>query len=310
MASETSPKQTEWRLNMLKRMREKPVVNSTSIDVTVPERKKVKSTYTYKNKYDDVEYDVHTSVRQKSGEKYPKIIYKDNPRKATPAFTLSPMTVYSSYLGRDGDLNIRTKNKDSARYILKIGVGVSKLAPESLKKYVNDEKQQECLDWARNIGKNALEYAFHDDEIWSEIPKDDDFVSNGNLAYMKTVVDEEAEHDVIVLQSRLEDYHGNSNEPRFWRKDKNGEYVQEKIEELTPGSIVVPRASFRLWGGNFSKDPMKKEFRWGVSADLGRDIVIVWRAPKREFAETDSDEEIDAKATQSAIDDVPYVEDW
>ena len=308
--SQEAPAPSEWRLNMLKRMRSAPVVTNTSIDVTQPETKRVKVSYTFKNKYDDTQYAMHTAVKQKSGEKYPKIIYEDKPRKATPAFTLAPMTVYHSYLGRDGDLNIRTKNKDSARYVLKIGVGVSKLLPDSLKSYVTAEKQEACLDWARSLGQEALEYASHDDEVWPELPKDDDFVEKGNLAYMKTVVDDEKEHDVIVLQSRLDDYNGNSNEPRFWRKTKDGEYVQEKIDELTPGSIVVPRASFRLWGGDFSKNPLKKDFKWGASADLGRDIVIVWRAPKREYVDSDTDEDQETGSTQAILDDVPYVEDW
>ncbi len=311
MTSQEPPKPSEWRLNMLKRMRSNPVVVDSSIDVTLPDTKKPKMSYTYKNKYDDVQYDIHTAVKQKSGDKYPKIIYKEKPRRAAPVFTLAPMTVFSSFVGRDGDLNIRTKSKESARYVLKLGVGMSKLAPASLHTYVTTETQQTCLDWTRRLGKEALEYAFHDDEIWPDLPKDDDeeFIEKGNLAYMKRVIDDEKEHNVIVLQSRLDDYNGNSNEPRFWRKDKDGEYVQEKIDELTTGSIVIPRASFRLWGGDFSKNPMKKDFKWGVSADLGRDIVIVWRAPKREYADSD-DEEQDEGSTQAILDDVPYVEDW
>jgi hypothetical protein len=304
MTEITETKDPQWRTVMLKRMHKTPVVGGESIPVTEPDTKKKKIEYKYSNRYDKTEYEITSATKQKSGDKYPKIIYKDKPRRATPKFTLEALTVVKSFVGPDGDLNIRTPSKEKARYMVRLAPGISSSAPESIKNFTNVEKQHDCLEWTRTLGRTALKHACNDEDVWPDLPKEENFVKNGNLAYMKSSEDDGM---VIVLQSRLDDYDGNSNHPRFWRKTKEGEYIQEKMDSLTPGSLICVRASFRLWGGNFSNTPTP-DCKWGVSGDLGRDILVLWRAP--EYEDTYSSDSDGDEKESTCIDDVPYVEGW
>ena len=309
-ACSESNESTKWRLAMLKRMRQTDITSDPSIDVTSPDKKIKLDEYTYQHRYDQTEYEIFSATKQKSGEKFPKVIFEGKSRRATPKFTLEAMTVHQCFLGENGDYSIRTQSKKNARFLLKLCTGVAVTAPDNVRDHVNVGKQQECLDWVKNIGRGALEHSFHDEEIWPEIPRSDDseeFINAGNLSYLKTVRDDNGkDENILVLQSRLDNYDGSSNKPRFWRKTKEGGYVQEEIE-LTEGSLVAPRLSFRFWGGDFSQDSSRPDYKYGASADLCRDILVIWRAPKVEAKVHDGDEE---EHEETSTDNIPFVEDW
>ena len=62
------------------------------------------------------------------------------------------------------------------------------------------------------------------------------------------------------------------NRPEFWKRNRDGGYdnVTEKVKFLNKGSVVITQISFRLYS---------MTSYYGVSTDLGKNIIIVWEKP-------------------------------
>ena len=82
-----------------------------------------------------------------------------------------------------------------------------------------------------------------------------------------------------------------SNRPKFWKplaaSDGQQQFKQLDVDYIPYGTVAKIKITFRMYvvGG-----------RYGVALDLGPDIAIVWRPPKRQQAQAqmpvfDDDEE-------------------
>lgn len=63
-----------------------------------------------------------------------------------------------------------------------------------------------------------------------------------------------------------------SNRPAFWKRDQEGKFndITEETRWLSKGSIVISQVTFRCY---------TMSSHYGVSTDMGRNIIVVWAKP-------------------------------
>lgn len=211
----------------------------------------------------------------------PKVVLTKDKRK-TPFFSLRPFSVRYAQLGENGNLNAGTgrymvEDPEKARFVLALEKGIPEVCSYELRNGLRD--QQADIDRLYELGMEGMEYAYNAN-VWPELTDCDieEFVSGANISYMRTrrtSEDDETEVEVIELKRKLTDFNGNDNRPQFWRY-KNGVIEPFDIQNLPSGSLVVPTVSIRYWGFMENGNP-----KYGASADLGKDIMVVWM-PKKE----------------------------
>lgn len=211
----------------------------------------------------------------------PKMVLPSNKRK-TPFLTLRPFSVRYAQLGENGNLNAGTgryavTDPEKARFVLALEKGI----PDECLYEMRDglTHQQEDLNRLCELGLSGMEYAYNKN-LWPELTECDidEFLSGANISYMRTRTkseEDDTEVDVIELKRKLTDFNGGDNRPQFWRYN-NGVIEPFNIQNLPSGSLVVPTVSIRYWG--FMENDQAK---YGASADLGKDILVVWM-PKKE----------------------------
>ncbi len=210
---------------------------------------------------------VQTSIiswKFKSATK-PKLVVEGTRKKAS--FFLSPFVAANSELGNDGNLRF-SNDPNKARFTINLEDGCPKKIEGEMEEYCS--KQEKCREFLRLKAKEALEYAYYDDEMWNHISKDnlDTFLKDAYHSWDK---------ESIQLKRRLTSFSGQSNRPTFWKKNINGTYEVLQVDTLPEGSLVKCEAQMNFYA--FEDGSM-----YGSSLELGENIIVIYM-PKQEYTD-------------------------
>lgn len=309
--TKTMPKASKERIERLKRMREGPVRNAPSAPVVIPEppQKKVCKATLRQCHYDKTLVTYITKTKN-NGEKYIRLSIPGMENKAMPPLTLAPFLVRYSDLGEDGTLGKKmgkwtVNDPKRAKYSVTLTKGVPDHCKKDAALYV--APQDKCFEWVRTTAQEMMRMAFNDDEVWADakksLPQDEEaFVAGANFAFLKTDHDEnDDEIEVLKLERRLLDFHGNTQRPVFWKKVAAGTYEPIDPAYIPRHALVIPSISFRTYC--FRENGKVK---YGVSGDLGGDIVVVWMSKPKTKEELEAEKEAESKKqVQQALSDIP-----
>jgi len=219
----------------------------------------------------------HISMSKRRNGEYLPVVHAVNSNKQVP-FLLPPMQVVDSRLSKDGNLgDFGNNNPDKARYTVSLEADcdskVRKLFPGLAK------RQKEVVDKVPQVCHDLMAAAYYHDESnsWDEARGDlelDEFVEKSNKSCLKTVIDDDEPVKTISLTRRFTDFRGGSNAPVFWKVNREGHLEQIEPKDIAKGALVQCVASFRAYNVNAEM--------YGVSLDLGKDIIVCYVPPKEE----------------------------
>lgn len=227
----------------------------------------------------DIQWDV-SMIKRRNGEFTPKVHLKDDQRKKNMSFLFPKMQVKWQNLGKEGNLN-KTMGKytvtdvNKARYTASLEPG----CPEELSKLLPtlEEEQKEFMGVLKHVCDSHMEHAYHhDDTSWNRTRDErelEEFVSSANYSCFKTVKDENDDtYEIVSIARRLTDFQGNPNNPVFWKVNAEGKFEVIEPKYIPKGSLIQCTGTLRAY--NINKE------MYGVSCDMGRDIIVVWMPPK------------------------------
>lgn len=238
-------------------------------------------------------------IKRRNGEFIPKVHRKDDARKRNMPFLLPTMAVKWQNLGKEGNLNKKmgrytVTDVNKARYTASLEPG----CPAELEKLMPTlvEEQQQFMKALKTVCEGHMQLVFHhdDDSSWDKT-KDgkelEDFVSDANYSCIKSVKDEnDDDYEIISLARRLTDFQGNPNEPVFWKINPDGKFETIEPRYIPKGSLIQCTGTLRAYNVNSEM--------YGVSMDMGRDIIVVWMPPKKTKEE---------KEVKTTLPSVPFI---
>lgn len=270
------PAPSASRLEKLKQLKEKNgAKKSINLSNVTPSKPSVELSCNIPQKLTAIETDV-SMIKRRNGEQIPKVHRKGDPRKRNLLFGIPKFMVKWQQLGKDGNLGQFSNDPNKARFTVGLDMG----CPEELKEiFPNmEEEQKQFFQKLQTICKEHMEMAFVqvEDPSWDICKGDkemEEFVKAANYSCIKEVKDENNDtFNVIQTQRRLTDFQGNPNPPVFWKSNTNGEYEVIEPRYIPKGAVIQCTGTLRAYKVNADM--------YGVSMDLGRDIIVVWMPPK------------------------------
>ena len=216
-------------------------------------------------------------VKRRNGEFYPKLFFADGSVKKNVQFLLPNMVVKFQDLGKEGNLG-KFKNNDPNK--AKFQVSLEMGCPEELETLMPSlvGEQTKFFNELKRICNSHMETAFHhDSHTWTKAKNDkelEDFVSGANYSCIKTVRDDnDDEYEIVSMARRLTTFQGAPNNPTFWKVDEKGEFEEIEPAYIPKGSLIQCTGTLRSYNVNPEM--------YGVSMDLGENIIVVWMPPKK-----------------------------
>lgn len=231
----------------------------------------------------------HISMSKRRNGEYLPVVHAVDSNKQVP-FLLPPMQVVDSRLSKDGNLgDFGNNNPDKARFTVSLEADCNSKVRELFPNL--KERQKEVFDKVPKVCHDLMAAAYYHDEsnCWDDARGDlelDEFVEKSNKSCLKTVMDDDEPVNTISLTRRFTDFRGGSNAPVFWKVNRSGRLEQIEPKSIEKGALVQCVASFRAYNVNADM--------YGVSLDLGKDIVVCYVPPKDK--------------PQTAKVDVPFIE--
>ena len=224
--------------------------------------------------FDQADIDVVIN-KNKRGDYNPKVVKKGDTREYNVTLTLPPMEVKWADLGENGNLG-KFGNNDPSK--AKFSVTLLPTIPDNLPASAEEhreamlKRQQEAMEFVKKTCDTLMGAAYHDENTWKDVTKkfsdDKELMEGAQHSVIKTIDDDDGEHEVLSLNRRLESFQGEPNRPTFWI-NKGGNMEKIDVKYIPRGSLLMVQLVFRAYrvpGG-----------RYGVSGDLGKHIVVVCR---------------------------------
>jgi len=254
-------------------------------------------------------------AEKRDGSGYVRYVHQQYERK-NRIITGEPMLVVDSCMFEDGNLGVERTNRKTgkswternpkkAKYELLLLTGYPNNSglPDSLKAKLN-ESQPKFVASVKTLLTDMIQEAVSSG-IWDDAlgeMKSKDWIQKGfdNDTHFTT------KDGKIELKRNIQSYRGDPQPVRYWRKNKEGHYEQFFPAEIPIGSLVIPQyypKPYCFKDGN--------EWRYGSTAELGRDLIVVCMPKPRTKEEILKEkEEKEAKrqaerdaSTNAALDD-------
>lgn len=240
--------------------------------------------------------------KDRAGELIPKVKIKgDEESKFASQFNTPCLTVQYNDLKQGGDTGKFGKDETNYKYNIKAVRGlpdnVAKAMPE-------EEKRQEAFwQWVENTCTDMLTKAFetsgcmenHKKKAAKAAKKNKtdalkEFLNGATLSMMKEFTDQDGDEQQMFVAARRGQYKDENgeyadNRPVFWRRTQTG-WDKMDVKYISQGSILKYQVGFRA----YSTPNM-----YGVSCDLGKNIVVIYQVKKPTQA-------------SSSEPEVPYIE--
>jgi len=218
-------------------------------------------------------------AEKRDGSGYVRYVHQEYDRK-NRVITGEPMLVVDSCMLEDGNLGVeRTnrktgkswteKNPKKAKYELLLSAGVPDRAPDTLKAKLK-ESQPKFVASVKTLLTDMIQEAVSSG-IWDDAlgeMKSKDWIKKGfdNDAHFTT------KDGNIELKRNIQSYRGDPQPVRYWKKNGEGHYVQFFPAEIPIGALVIPQYYPKPY---CFKDNSSNDWRYGSTAELGRDLIIV-----------------------------------
>lgn len=252
-------------------------------------------------------------AEKRDGSGYVRYVHLEYLRK-NRIITGEPMLVVDSCMFEDGNLGVERisrktgkawteRNPKKAKYELLLSAGVPDRAPDSLKAKLK-ESQPKFVASVKTLLSDMIQAAVSSG-IW-----DDALGEMESKDWIKKGFDNDAHFTTkdghIELKRNIQSYRGDPQPVRYWKKNEEGRYVQFFPAEIPKGALVIPQyypKPYCFKDGN--------EWKYGSTAELGRDLIVVCMPKPRTKEEILKEkEEKEAKrqaerdaSTNAALDD-------
>ena len=252
-------------------------------------------------------------AEKRDGSGYVRYVHQQYERK-NRIITGEPMLVVDSCMFEDGNLGVERTNRKTgktwternpkkAKYELLLSPGVPDRVPDTLKAKLK-ESQPKFVASVKTLLTDMIQEAVSSG-IWDDAlgeMKSKDWVQKGfdNDAHFTT------KDGNIELKRNIQSYRGDPQPIRYWKRNKEGHYEQFFPAEIPIGALVIPQyypKPYCFKDGN--------DWRYGSTAELGRDLIVVCMPTprtkeeilkEREEKEAKRQAERDA-STNAALDD-------
>tara|TARA_B100001059_G_C17771575_1_gene548773 strand:- start:197 stop:1189 length:993 start_codon:yes stop_codon:yes gene_type:complete len=252
-------------------------------------------------------------AEKRDGSGYVRYVHQEYERK-NRVITGEPMLVVDSCMLEDGNLGVERTNRKTgktwternpkkAKYELLLSTGVPDRAPDTLKAKLK-ESQPKFVASVKTLLTDMIQEAVSSG-IWDDAlgeMKSKDWVQKGfdNDTHFTT------KDGKIELKRNIQSYRGDPQPVRYWKRNKEGRYEQFFPAEIPIGALVIPQyypKPYCFKDGN--------DWRYGSTAELGRDLIVVCMPTPRTKEEILKEkEEKEAKrqaerdaSTNAALDD-------
>ena len=144
------------------------------------------------------------------------------------------------------------------------------------------------------------------DSMWKEGFQagvyDDALGEQEKAAWLKNQTSSFLNSTTMELKRPIQTYRGDPNPVRYWKKTKQGHYERFNPSEIRKGALVIAQYLPKPY---CFQDDRTKEWKHGSTAELGRDLIVIWMPKPR------SKEEIERESNgnvNAALADVPFIE--
>ena len=249
---------------------------------------------------------------RRNGSHYVRVVHEDYERR-NRILTCEPMMVVDSCLGEDGNLGVprpytdangaektfTESNPKKAKYELLLSVGTPDAISDNYKKKLK-ESQPQFVNSVKELMNNMWEEGFkagiYDDALGEQ--KKETWLKNQTSSFVKEGEDGNL---TIELKRPIQSFRGDPNPVRYWKKTKQGHVERFNPTEIRKGALVIAQYFPKPYC--FQDD--RGEWKHGSTAELGRDLIVVWMPKAR------TKEEIQRARSgnmESALADVPFIE--
>jgi hypothetical protein len=247
-------------------------------------------------------------AEKRNGSCYVRYVHQDYERK-NRIITGAPMLVKDSCMYEDGNLGVERTNRKTgrtwterspkkAKYELLLSTGVPDSAPPSLKAKLKESQPKfvaSVTKLLKTMIQDAVEIGIWDDALGEM--KSKDWIQKGfdNDTHFTT------KDGHIELKRNIQSYRGDPQPVRYWKKNENGHHVQFFPAEIPVGALVIPQYYPKPY---CFKDDNSNEWKYGSTAELGRDLIVVCMPKPRTKEEILKEKEDKTQAsTNAALDD-------
>jgi hypothetical protein len=271
---------SQARLDKLKKLKEN-AEKWTSVDLTTSAKTaSPKKNYELNMPVTLTDMDTQVSMKKRrNGESLPHVHLKTDGRMKNTPFLLPCLIKRYGQLTGEGNLGKFSNLPNKCRYTVS-------LEPNMVPEWANDEQKEAFVDQQREFYDKMLEtckemmtaaFLQEADASWDVCKSGrelEDFVKDANFSCLKIAKDKnDDKYEVINLTRRLTDFQGNPNAPVFWKMNQDGEFDVIEPKYIAKGSFIQCSGTLRAYKVDANM--------YGVSMDLGRDIIVV-SMPKKE----------------------------
>jgi hypothetical protein len=219
-------------------------------------------------------------AEKRDGSGYVRYVHQKYER-SNRSITGEPMLVVDSCMLEDGNLGVERTNRKTgktwternpkkAKYELLLSAGVPDSAPPSLKAKLK-ESQPKFIKSVKTLLTDMIQEAVSSG-IWDDAlgeRKSKDWIKRGfdNDAHFTT------KDGCIELKRNIQSYRGDPQPVRYWKINKEeGHYEQFFPAEIPIGALVIPQYYPKPY---CFLDDKTNEWKYGSTAELGRDLIVI-----------------------------------
>ncbi len=314
-------KQLPSRSENLKRVREEATKDIASAPLVTHVAKAMKTSVVNLKPNEKLEEQYHwdsegTKIvvsERRNGSQYVRIVHEDYERR-NRTLTCEPMFVVDSCLGEDGNLGVprpytnaegeektfTENNPKKAKYELLLSVGTPDAISDNYKKKLNESQPKfvnSVKELLNDMWQEGLEAGIYDDALGEQ--EKEAWLKNQTSSFFKVDGDGTV---TIELKRPIQGFRGDPNPVRYWKKTPQGHVERFNPAEIKKGALVIAQY--------FPKpycffDEKAKEWKHGSTAELGRDLIVVWMPKPRTKEEI---KKANGQNMDSALADVPFIE--
>ena len=314
-------KQLPSRSENLKRVREEATKDIASAPLVTHVAKAMKTSVVNLSPNEKLEEQFHwdsegTKIvvsERRNGSQYVRIVHEDHERR-NRTLTCEPMFVVDSCLGEDGNLGVprpytnaegeekmfTENNPKKAKYELLLSVGTPDAISDNYKKKLNESQPKfvnSVKELLNDMWQEGLEAGIYDDALGEQ--EKEAWLKKQTSSFFKVDGDGKV---TIELKRPIQSFRGDPNPVRYWKKTPQGHVERFNPAEIKKGALVIAQYFPKPYCF-YDKDA--KAWKHGSTAELGRDLIVVWMPKPRTKDEMKRSNDGNMN---SALADVPLIE--
>ena len=314
-------KQLPSRSENLKRVREEASKDIASAPLVTHVAKAMKTSVVNLKPNEKLEEQYHwdsegTKIvvsERRNGSQYVRIVHEDYERR-NRTLTCEPMFVVDSCLGEDGNLGVprpytnaegeekmfTENNPKKAKYELILSAGTPDAISDSYRGKLKESQPRfvnSVKELMNDMWQEGFQAGIYDDALGEQ--EKEAWLKNQTSSLLKQDEDGTV---TITLKRPIQSYRGDPNPVRYWKKTPQGHVERFNPAEIKKGALVIAQYFPKPY---CFQDDNTGEWKHGSTAELGRDLIVVWMPKPRTKEEI---KRANGGNMDSALADVPFLE--